>query len=67
MNSKHNTENDKTELTEKDILDATKEALKIVRHHSFGIAFPMVVTAASIISEWGDYLDCWGSCTKPPA
>lgn len=66
MNSESNKSFEDVELTESDIFEATKEALSIIKKHSFGIAFPIVVTSSSLIGELWDYIDCWGQCNNPP-
>lgn len=66
MNIESNKSFEEIELTESDIFEATKEALSVVRQHSFGIAFPLVVHSSSLISELWEYIDCWGQCGNPP-
>ena len=66
MNTESNEFFEEVELTETDIFEATKEAISIVKQHSFGIAFPIIVNSSLLITELWEYIDCWGQCGNPP-
>ena len=51
-----------TELTDRDVRLAAKEAAALVRTIGFGIAFPLVVATAANATEIGAVINCWGSC-----
>ena len=54
------------EFSQKDILQATREAVELAKRHSFALTFPLVVQTASVIEDWSEYIDCWGQCNNPP-